>query len=120
MPTPRTLSSTARAGLLAEAGPAASRLLTTVEAAALLDLSPRTLERRRTAQNPVLPHVEVVPGRVRYRLADVLTHLERSRKPAPDRTGSPTSHAADAALSTPKPRRKPLKSPPMRLQEARP
>ena len=61
MPTPRTLSSTARAGLLAEAGPAASRLLTTVEAAALLDLSPRTLERRRTAQNPVLPHVESPP-----------------------------------------------------------
>ncbi len=52
------------------------------EAAALLGLSPRTLERRRTARNPVLPHVEVVPGRPRYRLRDVLAHLDRARVPA--------------------------------------
>lgn len=63
------------------AGPA-DRLLTTNEAAALLGLSPRTLERRRTARNPVLPHVEVVPGRPRYRLRDVLAHLDRARVPA--------------------------------------
>lgn len=88
----RTLSASDHARLLADvcacanatgtsAGPA-DRLLTTDEAAALLGLSPRTLERRRTARKPVLPHIEVVPGRVRYRLQDVLKHLDKARQPA--------------------------------------
>jgi hypothetical protein len=56
-----------------------SKMLTTEEAAQLLGLSPRTLERRRSAQRPILPHITPTPGRVRYALTDVLRHLEASR-----------------------------------------
>jgi len=54
---------------------AASKLLTTQQAAALLGLSPHTLERRRCMKNPVLPAV-VIASRVRYRLSDALALLQ--------------------------------------------
>jgi len=51
-------------------------LLTPSEAAALLKLSPKTLERyRRTGDGP--PFVTVGPRLIRYRRADLQAHLDR-------------------------------------------
>ena len=53
-------------------------LLTTNQVAELLGISPLTIHRRRCAGNPVLPAVEVLPRRPRYRLRDVLKLIEQS------------------------------------------
>ena len=56
------------------------KLLTTKEAAYLLNVSPQFLERDRWA-GPTIPYIKVGARAVRYKLSDLLLHQEENTIP---------------------------------------